>query len=333
MSFGNANIGVSVNLAGTTASDGTDADTVTGGVQANTDSFANIDEVQGSAFNDTLVGGGQSKSFSGQLSETFRGTAGNDSVDGSAGEDRVDYRFSTGAANVTLGNGTLGGSASDGQGGTDTLRNVEAVRGSAFADTLTGGGTHNTGTIYDYEVFEGMEGNDIISGGTGFDIAVYGASDGGVIVNLSNLDQTVGALIVQAGTALDGFGTKDTLLGVEQVIGSDYADTIFGSNSLTDREAFRGGAGNDLIFGGGGNDGAFYNGSPNAVYVNLGGGFANDGYGDVDTLVDIEAARGSIFNDTLLGGGSGNESFEGIQGNDSIDARRSVTRSASFAPR
>jgi len=292
---------------------------VTGG--GGSDTLSNIDDAQGSNFADTLIGGSSSRGISGLKFESFRGNGGNDFIDGKDGEDRVDYSTAAAGVNVKLGTGAAAGTAADGtdsnsavdgiQAGTDTLVNIENVRGSRFADTLTGGGgAQNAGTAYDYEVFEGEAGNDIIDGKDGTDIAAYTRSLAGVNVNLAT------------GVALDGWGTQDSLTSIEMVVGSDFADTLTGSNTTLTTEQFRGGAGDDIIDGAGGNDKVQYSSSPDAVYVNLAGGTANDGYGGVDTLISVNQVRGSMFNDTLIGGNPADdalEAFEGIGGDDYID--------------
>ena len=178
-----------------------------------TDTLSNIEGLYGSKFNDRLIGGNAANGVTvgDGLSEIFRGDAGNDTIDGGQGYDRVDYTSSTAGVVVTL-NDTLDGTASDGLGGTDVLRNIEGVRGSAFNDTLTGSDTAA------FESFEGREGNDSIDGKGGIDRVDYQNSKGAVTVNLA------------ANTASDGYGGTDTLLNIESVRGSrDFNDSITGS--------------------------------------------------------------------------------------------------------
>ena len=54
------------------------------------------------------------------------------------------------------------------------------------------------------------------------------------------------------------------------------------------------------------------------MVVDLGAGAATDGNGGHDSLIHIEGAIGSGFNDSLLGG-AGDDSFEGGGGYDTID--------------
>ena len=66
--------------------------------------------------------------------------------------DQVRYSRSDNPVNVNLATGV----AQDGEGGTDTLSNIESIWGSDFDDTLTGGFDDG------FELFEGGGGNDII---------------------------------------------------------------------------------------------------------------------------------------------------------------------------
>lgn len=107
------------------------------------------------------------------------------------------------------------------------------------------------------DALEGLAGNDVLNGGSGTDTATYERDTAGVTVDLA------------AGTATDGFGDTDTLIDIENVIGSGFADDITGdggANSLS------GGDGNDTIAGGAGND--FINGGARAD--SLTGGAGND---------------------------------------------------------
>ena len=72
------------------------------------------------SFGDTLVGS------DGEDFESFRAEGGDDFIDGGGGSnDRADYRNSPDSVFVDL----SAGIAQDGHGGTDTLVNIERVRG------------------------------------------------------------------------------------------------------------------------------------------------------------------------------------------------------------
>ena len=123
------------------------------------------------------------------------------------------------------------------RGNTDTYTGIEGVRGTSFADTLTG-----SDRVDSIEFFEGMAGNDTITGGLGIDRAEYGQSGKtGVFVNL------------YTGFANDGFGSMDTLSGIEQVSGSRLNDGLIGDDGANRLD---GGEGNDFLEGGVGNDAA-----------------------------------------------------------------------------
>jgi Ca2+-binding RTX toxin-like protein len=300
--------GANVTLGGT--SNGTAQDGL-GGV----DTLINIEAVRGSDFNDTLTG-----SDSGVF-ESFEGRAGNDTIDGKGGVDRADYSGDWAAVNVNLSTGI----ALDGFGGTDTLLNIEQVRGSAFNDSITGdsadnglfgrdghdtlrGGAGNdslSGDAGDDWHFGGA-GNDTINGGAGYDRVSYQDAAGGVVVNMAT-----------GAVSNDGDGGQDSLVGIERVIGSAFNDSIVGSGADDD---FSGNAGNDTLDGGsGGFDFVWYGNAPAAVQVDLQAGTATGGEGN-DTLISIEGIAGSNFADTLLGS-TGNNYFRGGGGADSIDGR------------
>jgi len=265
------------------------------------DVLMNIENIRGSQLSDSLTGS--------SLSNQFEGLSGNDTIDGGAnlvgGGDQVSYASALTGVTVTLdsdqdsANGIVG-TAQDGLGGTDTLLNIENISGSAYADNLTGSSLDN--------VIEGVGGNDTIDGGAGFDQARYTSSASGIQATF-----TGGG----AGTVLDGLGGTDTLINIEEIRGSDYADTMTGGGS---NDSFIGMKGNDVIDGGAGFDTARYDQGPNGVgvTVNLATGMATDNWGNTDTLTSIEQVRGSANNDSLTGSGA-DETFIGMAGNDTID--------------
>jgi hypothetical protein len=196
------------------------------------DTLISVEEIQGTAFADTMIGTSNPAGLEfGGLS--FMGLEGNDTLDGNGGQAFAVYAMDKAAVTVNLSTGT----ATDGWGGTDTLRNIMGVVGSSYADTLIGNGSSN--------VFEGRGGNDTITGGGGGDFAAYRDSASGVTVNLLN------------GTASDGWGGTDTLSGINGVYGSTYADSLTGGAG---NDTFVGGAGNDTINGGAGVDEVRYYG-------------------------------------------------------------------------
>ena len=89
------------------------------------------------SFADTMVG---SNNLTGV--EVFEGGGGNDFIDGRGGFDRAAYEFRiddnvTSGITVNLAAGTVIRSCRRYSIGTDTLRSIESVRGTHFADALT----------------------------------------------------------------------------------------------------------------------------------------------------------------------------------------------------
>ncbi|MDR8368303.1 calcium-binding protein, partial [Pseudomonas sp. JL3] len=78
-----------------------------------------------------------------------------------------------------------------------------------------------------------------------------------------------------------------------------------------------GGAGADQFIGGAGYDTAGYTDSTVAVTINLKTG-VHSGIGAGDTFTDIEAIKGSNYNDTFVGDGRGTD-FDGGVGIDTVD--------------
>ncbi|HEY2758885.1 MAG TPA: calcium-binding protein [Pseudolabrys sp.] len=166
--------GVTINLATGTASGG----------DAAGDLVNSIENITGSAHNDTLTGdaganrldggAGDDRIWGSDGNDTLAGGHGADVLSGGNGIDTADYSASASAVTVNLSSGT--GSGGDAQG--DKLSSIENVTGSAFDDHITGnaganqlaGGTGN-------DTLDGGAGNDHLNGGGNFgsDILIGGA--------------------------------------------------------------------------------------------------------------------------------------------------------------
>ena len=145
---------VTVNLGGSQDADGYVSGT---GGDAQGDKLKNIENLRGSAGKDTLTGDSGDN--------VLEGGAEADTLDGGAGDgDTASYAHSAGGVTVNL---TLTTQALDNSDATgDTLTNIENLRGSAHADTLTGDSGDN--------VLDGGAGKDKLTGGTGADTFVFG---------------------------------------------------------------------------------------------------------------------------------------------------------------
>lgn len=257
----------------------------------NTDTLVSIETVVGSRRGDVLISGdghdiliggaGNDTLKGGAGSDVLAGGAGTDTLSGGDGWDSISFEDVTGrGVKFTLSN-SGSGSFKDVHGSTDRYTSIESIRGSQGNDTLKGNASAN--------YLEGMNGADVLNGGGGNDTARYNREDrfgatSGIKVDLAK------------GTARDGFGRTDKLIGIENVQASIFNDTVAGdrlANWLSGEEGndvLRGNAGSDSLVGGFGKD-------------TLDGGTGND------TL------RGDDGDDLLIGGGGADI----LDGGDDID--------------
>jgi Ca2+-binding RTX toxin-like protein len=310
-SYADATGGVTVNLsilAGQSVGGGRGIDTL-----------VSIENLTGSNFDDSLTGdGGNNFLAGGAGNDTLIGGDGNDTLRGGPGDDLLDggnggrdfASFSDATSGVTVSLAIAGPQAVGGGLGNDTLVNIECLTGSPFNDTLIGDANDN--------VFRGGAGDDYIDGGGGNDTVDYLGAVSGVTVHLGVSDpQYVGG----------GMGF-DTLISIENVIGSDFNDNLTGDANAN---VLVGGPGNDTLDGGAGIDTVSYAGAgdPNVgtgITVNLSittAQLIGSGQGQ-DTILNIENVIGSPFNDTITGsaganvltGGLGADLLTGGGGND-----------------
>ena len=302
-----------------------------------------ISRIAGTNFDDTLKGGlAANDDF-----EAFRGGPGNDTIDGGRGWDRSDYVWSTAGITVNLAAGTVSALvSSDTSVGVDTLRGIEEIRGSAFADRYDARGFSSTsvnaggdGPMGQVNAFEGQGGDDEVIG-NGYTQLLYSRAMVPIKVDLKAGRTT--ALIASDNNS-DAFKLtvgNDRFSGVYYVQGSDFGDQLLGGGpgaawwGSYPQEGFRGGAGNDTIDGGSGWDFATYYDSPAGIRVDLRKSAAqvDDGFGSVDTLTSIESIKGSFYADWIRGSdtkfsvsihdavsGQTQTNFEGRKGADTID--------------
>lgn len=174
------------------------------------------------------------------------------------------------------------------------------------------------------ETFSGGIGSNVIDGGAGYDTIDYsqapaGTDGKGITVNL-------GTSTLQWTNY-----SSDTLLDIENVIGSDHNDSLTGS---VDKNTLMGGAGDDTLDGSFGDDsldgGTGTNtakfSSSTAAEVNLTiTGAQATGYGQ-DTLINIQNLEGGSGADKFTGDGAnnrltgngGNDTLVGAAGNDTL---------------
>lgn len=294
-SYVSATSGVTVSLLTGAASRG-----------AGADRLLSIESIIGSAFDDSLTGDAGSN--------TIEGGAGNDTLVGGTGVDTVSYAGASAGVTVTLAtqftNALLSVLASQNtQGaGSDRLSGFENLTGSRFADTLTGNNSANTldgGAGND--ALSGADGNDLLLGRGGSDLLIGGAGndtlDGGAGVDTVSFAGATAVTVNLATGVATGVGT-DSLLGIENVIGSSANDLLIGDAS------------NNRLDGGDGFDTVSYDAASSGVVVDFALGQSSGGSGN-DQLVAIEAIIGSSYADTISGG-AGADRFDGAAGNDSL---------------
>jgi hypothetical protein len=256
-----------------------------------------------------FIGGAGNDGYSaGSFNDYFTGRAGDDLLEGDFGYDRANYGAATGAINVQLAAGTVDG---DGSVGHDTLRSIELVTGSNFADTFNATGfstaSANSGsavtnnTLGQFNEFEGRGGDDIITGNGQTRVSYYHATSG-VTVTLTEGSWSVTNPSGAGGEAWgDASVGHDTFTGgINQIRGSNFADTFNGTtNPAGTAENFEGMGGNDTINGGGGFDRANYSQSASSINVSLAAGTVIGGPDTgTDTLHSVEAIWGTDYNDT-----------------------------------
>lgn len=204
------------------------------------------------------------------------GGVGDDEICGSAGTDKL---FGE------IGNDIIAG-------GTES----DVIDGGQGTDILYGGSGNDT--------ISGGHGFDIVFGGEGTDTASYAASGAGVTVDLTqfwrnsggdassdligellaDLNSTDDAMTVLSGALFlsliqaigDGtdtpsftLGVPDVLLGVENVIGSAFADSLTGNVAAN---VLNGGAGADFLEGGLGSDVYIVDNAGDSIFEGVGGG-------------------------------------------------------------
>lgn len=249
----------------------------------------NVENLVGSAFDDVFAGN--------TANNTFTSSAGNDSYVGGGGSDTLTYSTQTSGLNADLLNGSVVKSL-----GTDTFSAITAFVASDQDDIITGGGSVAT-----------------IDGGAGSDTLRYDSTSGSLAVNLAA--QTVTDAVTQSFT------------NIENAAGGSGSDTLTGNSSanvlqgLGGDDIFIASLGGDTLDGGSGTDRADYTSALSAVTIDLGAGTATNGSGGTDTLISIEHAVGSSFDDFIAGssgndiidGGGGNDTIYATEGNDTID--------------
>jgi hypothetical protein len=159
------------------------------------------DGLNGGADSDIVLGGGSADVVAGGSGmDILLGQQGNDTYNGGGGLDLAGFLASAGPVHADIREKFASGE------GSDSIHYVEGLIGSEHGDSLYGSAALN--------VFVGAGGNDELHGRAGGDFVFYALAPGGVSVDL------------EADTA-NGEGT-DTIVSIENVMGSPFDDSIWG---------------------------------------------------------------------------------------------------------
>lgn len=301
-------------------------DTITGGVNA-----------------DFLVGGGGADVLDGGAGDdTFIGGGGNDTFVGGAGVDTLNYGPATSGATVRLNLGT----ASDGQGGTDTLSEIENVTGGNFNDVLVGSGADNVlngGLGADYLI--GLNGDDVLIGGSGAGNQLQGGAgnDRYVVTANDTLVELANEGVDLVETNQGSYRLRDNFENLTSIgtgdftgIGNTQDNVITGG---TGRDVLLGLAGNDTLVGGAGTANQLQGGLGDDLYIVSANDtlveFAGEGTDTVQISRDAYVLRANFENltysgsnsftgggnalDNVITGGAQADVLTGAQGNDTLN--------------
>ncbi|WP_081500870.1 Ig-like domain-containing protein [Bradyrhizobium liaoningense] len=274
-SYATAIVGLTANLGNPSQNNG----------DAQGDTYVGIEGLQGTSFNDTLIGN-NGNNF-------LIGGSGLDALNGGAGFDTADYR--TAIQGLTVDLATPANNTGDAAG--DTFNSIERLRGSTFADFLYGDNNGNT--------LDGATGGDHLDGRGGFDYARYSSATGSVTANLADPTQNTGD------------AAADTYVSIEGLWGSDFSDTLIGDANTNYLD---GAVGSDLLDGREGYDYARYLSATAGVTASLTNPVVNTGDAIGDTYLSIEGLAGSNFGDVLIGDANLN-TLTGYLGGDVLDGR------------
>ncbi|OKH30228.1 hypothetical protein NIES2119_31335 [[Phormidium ambiguum] IAM M-71] len=304
----------------------------------NTDTLGNLENIIGSEFDDILIGNSSDNLIEALAGKDLLiGNAGNDTLNGGEDIDTVSYRRDPMRAIVNLEQNT----AKDGFDNYDQLFNIENVVGSIFNDEITGDANANIITAgYGNDLIYGREGNDSIYGETGEDAIFAQAGDdlivggkGADTIDGSTGDDTASYFNSETGVAVSlltgkgwaGDALGDTLTQIENLIGSEFIDTLIGDNGnnridgLAGTDFIDGGLGDDTIDGGDDRDRIQGSAGNDLLYGKAGVDYIEGGEGNdiLDGGEGNDQLYGQLGNDTI-DGGTGNDYLEGGDGDDSL---------------
>jgi Ca2+-binding RTX toxin-like protein len=269
-------------------------------------------------YNDGVVlsGGPSDDTITGGTGNDFMvGNNGSDTIDGgTGGSDTVDYSQETGLSGVTV--DLLAGTGVDTFDNTDSLSNIDNVVGTDAVDSITGDGSANLLIGLDgADAINGGGGNDTIVGGDGVDTIDGGSGTNTIDFSLEGGPNGVTVNILTSAW-IDSFGNNDaSVLNIQNVIGTNFADSITGDNSanqlygLAGNDTLNGLGGIDTILGDSGAD-TINGGAGNDILSGNDGVTAADGSRDIFVYDDSSGLGANV--DTILDFDEGNNATNDV---------------------
>ncbi len=256
------------------------------------------DVIYGGGGNDEIRGGAGHDRLFGEDGNDIIYTDGDDEIDGGAGINIVKLEGAAASGTISVGSMSTNWKNISGVSG-DVSNNYivgdnndNVIYGDKGDDTLSGGDGNDS--LYGQDgsdTLNGGNGYDLLDGGAGNDTVSYADSSAGVRVSLalSGPQDTVGSGV-------------DTLVGIENIIGSAFNDVLVGDDGDNilrggaGADNINGGLGNDIMDGGAGVDGVNFSGLTSGVTVNLSITTAqNTGAAGIDTITGFENVGGSNY--------------------------------------
>jgi Ca2+-binding RTX toxin-like protein len=321
------------------------------------DGGAGNDKITGGSGNDRILGNAGNDSLTGDGGDDrIDGGAGNDTISAGAGDDRIDG----GAGNDTIRHTGTGSNGDDilipFSGGNDTIEftgqdfydynwdrdGSDLILGAAADDTYTFDGTIRVvGFFYsETNIAVKIDTQFNTDYGTNADVAtIHFTADVTKGINNTN-DSEVLIGYYDGNDVINGNGGfYDAIFGLggdDELNGGDGVDNIRGGqgddelNGGAGDDFLRGDQGTDSFDGGDGTDMLRFNAGASldhGVTVDLSlGAVLDDGFGNAESVVNVENLRGSNFGDDLTGdandnfvrGDAGEDTLNGGGGNDDL---------------
>jgi len=287
---------------------------------------ANNNEFFGAGGNDILNGGDGDDFLSGEDDfDTLNGGAGNDHLDGGENDDSL-----TGGSEGD----TFSFSRFTNQGDLTSFGEDVITDFSISEDHLSLYHVPEFTSLEALQSFATQDGSDVlisfVTNDFGIDETNSIRLQNMLLSDLPNMNISFSPIMGTDGDdVIDGGAFGENIVGGDGndvLNGNGGNDDLFGENGNdilnggSGFDSLKGGPGNDTLDGGADQDNAVYrwSGETNGVVVDLSNGTAsNDGFGDSDTLLNIENIEGSEFDDNITGD-AGDNYLDGREGNDII---------------